>query len=264
MNSSRFQSFDPARLYARGESDRLAASRRLEDERWRRARSAGILGTVLIHFLLLILFRATPLPPASPTSAAGPAAGDLRAAAGGGSGMTMVEVRPQVSPQPEEEIPVPVPVPVPEEIVIEPIEVEAPAPDPDVAPAPPPSLPGTGGGAVGGQDGPATGPGTATGTGDGGGGTGDGGAADIIPPRPRGIFIPPSGRPASARGQEITVWVFVSESGRVDRSTVRLEPPTSDSRYNQRLIQSVAEWVFDPATQGGRRVPVWYPFQIIL
>jgi hypothetical protein len=98
----------------------------------------------------------------------------------------------------------------------------------------------------------------------GGGGDGDGGESRIIPPTPRGVFIPPPGRPNSARGQEITVWVFVTERGRVERNTVRLEPPTSDSRYNQRLIQSVSEWVFDPARQEGRAVPVWYPFQIIL
>jgi hypothetical protein len=86
----------------------------------------------------------------------------------------------------------------------------------------------------------------------------------VIPPTPRGIFIPPPGRPASARGQEITVWVFVRENGRVDGDQVRLEPPTSDSRYNRRLMQSVAEWVFDPARQNGRAVPAWYPFQVIL
>src|SRR5690606_1360602 len=127
-----------------------------------------------------------------------------------------------------------------------------------------PSLPGVEAPGPEGTGGPATGPGTATGTGEGGGGRGEEGTSAIVPPTPRGIFIPPPGRPASARGQEITVWVFVRENGRVDANTIRLEPPTSDSGYNRRLMQSIAEWVFDPARQNGQPVPVWYPFEIIL
>lgn len=161
---------------------------------------------------------------------------------------------------------VPQPVPVSTEVVVEPVEIppEEPVLEADPGPEVVASLPGVEAPGPGGNAGPATGPGNATGDGDGGGGTGDGGAARIFPPTPRGLFIPPAGRPASARGLEITVWVFVGENGRVERSTVRLEPPTSDSRYNQRLVQSVAEWVFDPAHQDGRPVPAWYPFQIIL
>jgi periplasmic protein TonB len=253
---------DPARRVERGEADRLSALRAREEARWRRARSIGIIGTTLLHLLLLLLFRQTQIPPYSPEASAGPPRGDLRAAEGGGSGLTMIEVRPEQAP-PEEVVPV---VPVPAEVVVVPPEVEPtpPSPAPAPTPAPAPSLPGRGAPGAGGDAGSATGPGTETGTGDGGGGTSDEGAARIIPPTPRGVFIPPAGRPASARGQEITVWVFVMENGRVQRNSVRLEPPTSDARYNQRLIQSVAEWVFDPARQGGRPVPVWYPFQIIL
>jgi periplasmic protein TonB len=260
VSSRRSLTLDPGRTIERGEASRLSAARAREDQRWRRARSLGIIGTVLIHFLILILFRSVNVPPPSPLASAGPAAGDIRAAAGGGSGMTMVEVRPERAPPPEEVV---TPVPVPVEVVVTPPEpVLAATPDP--GPQEAPSLPGVAAPGPGGEQGPASGPGTATGTGEGGGGTSDAGAARVIPPTPRGIFIPPPGRPASARGQEITVWVFVTEAGRVDRGSVRLEPPTSDSRYNQRLIQSVAEWVFDPARQGGRPVPVWYPFQIIL
>jgi periplasmic protein TonB len=253
---------NPARGTAYGDADRLARARQREEQRWRKARSLGIIGTVLIHLILLLLFRQTTLPPYEPLAAAGPAQGDLRPTAGGGSGMTMVEVRPE-QPPPEEEVPQPVPVPT-EVIVVPPPEVAPASPEPSREPAPAPSLPGVGAPGTGGNDGLATGPGTETGTGDGGGGSGDGGASRVIPPTPRGVFIPPAGRPASARGQEITVWVFVTENGRVQRNSVRLEPPTSDTRYNQRLIQSVSEWVFDPARQGGRPVPVWYPFQIIL
>jgi len=263
VSNRRFRPFDLSRSQTRAEATHAEAAKRIEEQRWRRARALGILGTVLAHFLLFILFRETTVPPTSSSfAAAGPAAGDLNAS-GGGSGMTMIEVRVQQEETPAEEVPVPVPVVEPVEVIV-PEEVEEQAAAPEVAPVAPPSLPGVGGAGTGGQGGPTTGPGTDTGTGAGGGGTGDGGVAQIVPPTPRGIFIPPAGRPASARGQEITVWVFVSEVGRVDRSTVRLEPPTSDSRYNQRLIESVSEWVFDPARQAGRPVPVWYPFQIIL
>jgi hypothetical protein len=263
VSHRRFRTSEPSTPLSPAQAARVEVARAQEVARWKRARSIGIIGTVLLHFLLLVLFRESVAPFTSPTAAAGPAMGDYRPA-GGGSGLTMVEVtvaRPQ--PAPQEEVVVPVPVIEPTEVVI-PEEVEEPAVTPDVPAVDPPSMPGVGAPGSGGQDGPTTGPGTSTGDGLGGGGDSDGGTSQIIPPTPRGIFIPPPGRPASARGQEITVWVFVSTAGRVDRSTVRLEPPTSDSRYNQRLIQSVSEWVFDPARQGGQPVSVWYPFQIIL
>ena len=86
----------------------------------------------------------------------------------------------------------------------------------------------------------------------------------MIAPRPRGILIPPSGQPASARGQEITVWVFVAADGRVLADSTRLDPPTSDRRYNNRLRQTVSDWVFEPARRAGQAVAAWYPFQVIL
>lgn len=262
MSTRRFTSLDVGRAFGPGAAERLAAVRAAENERWRRARAVGTIGTAIIHLLIFLFFGRTALPPSERFSPAGPPAGDVRAAAGGGSGLTMIEVRPE-RPQPEEVVIEPVP--VPEEVVIEPEPVEEPevAPDPDPGPTAP-SLPGVEAPGPGGEGGPATGPGTATGTGEGAGGTGEEGTSAVVPPRPRGIFIPPSGRPDSARGQEITVWVFVGENGRVDRNTVRLEPPTSDSRYNQRLMQSVAEWVFDPARQNGQPIPAWYPFEVIL
>lgn len=262
MKARRFETLDPFGGLETSGGGRLAAARQREDERWRRARGIGIVGTAVLHLIVLLLTRTITIEPMSAEAAAGPAAGDLRAAEAGGSGMTMVEIRAEQAPVQEE---VPEPIPIPEEVII-PQEVVAVAPVPAERSAPitPPSLPGTGAPGQGGQDGPAAGPGTSTGDGAGGGGTSDDGVSRVIPPTPRGIFIPPPGRPASARGQEITVWVFVTENGRVDRDQVRLEPPTSDQRYNRRLIQSVGEWVFDPARQNGRPVSVWYPFQVIL
>lgn len=263
-----FRSLDPARLHGRELHRLVDATNAAEETRWRRARALGILGTVLLHLVLVLSFRDTAVPIRETSAAAGPPRGDLRPS-GGGSGMTMIDVRLEVPPETpvEEVVEVPEPVVEPVEVlvpeeVVEPTPV--PTPDPPVAVAPQPSAPGTGGAGTGGQAGTSTGEATGSGEGAGGGGDGDGGASRIIPPTPRGLFIPPSGPPSSARGKEITVWVYVSEAGRVERNSVRLEPPTSDNRYNQRLIQSVAEWVFDPARQDGRAVPVWYPFQIIL
>lgn len=232
------------------------------DARWHRALRISLLVALVLHLVILISVRSTPLP-RSPFSAAGPNQGDIRAAAGGGEGMTMVEIRDPTATQPEEEpevVPIPVPEPVPEPII-----------EPEVTPAPdialeevPESMPGVGETGSGGDAGTDTGPGTATGSGEGGGGTEDSGDSGLIPPRPRGILIPPAGRPASARGQEITVWVFVAANGRVLGDSTRLEPPTSDGRYNNRLRQTVSDWVFEPARRAGEAVGAWYPFQIIL
>jgi len=46
--------------------------------------------------------------------------------------------------------------------------------------------------------------------------------------------------------------------------STRLDPPTSDRRYNNRLRQTVSDWVFEPARRAGQAVAAWYPFQIIL
>lgn len=262
MSLSRLQQHEHFAGLGIGGGDLAAEARDREEERWRRARALGILGTVVAHFLILFATRGVDVEPMlPPDAAAGPAMGDIRPA-GGGSGLTMVEVRAAQAPAEEEVV---TPVPVPEEVILpEEIVPVTPEPAPTAAEITPPSLPGTAAPGTGGQGGTATGSGNADGDGSGGGGDSDGGASRIIPPTPRGIFIPPSGQPASARGQEITVWVFVTANGRVDRDQIRLEPPTSDARYNRRLMQSVAEWVFEPARENGRPVPVWYPFQIIL
>jgi hypothetical protein len=242
-----------------GEPFRTATER--ADARWHRALGLSLLIALILHLAILISIRSTPLP-RSPFSAAGPNRGDYTAAAGGGGGLTMIEIREPSAPLPE---PVPVPVPVPEPIpepevdpeTTEPAEIEE---EDEVAV----TLPGLGQDGTGGEAGTDAGPGTATGTGEGGGGTEDSGDSGMIAPRPRGILIPPAGRPASARGQEITVWVFVAPNGRVLADSTRLDPPTSDGRYNNRLRQTVSDWVFEPARRAGQAVAAWYPFQIIL
>ncbi len=91
-------------------------------------------------------------------------------------------------------------------------------------------------------------------------GTTDEGRFRVVPPSPRGMIIPPTNR--SLRGQEIQVWVFIDEGGRVVADSTRLEPPTSDRGFNRRLMEEAAQWVFEPARQGGLPVSAWFPYTI--
>ena len=231
------------------------------DRSWRRSLLGGLLAAVLLHLAILFSVRSTPVP-ISPFAAAGPAQGDVSAAAGGGGGMEAIEFRvrqPQAEPQPQ-----PTPLPVPEPPIIE-IEAE---PEPELPPDADPeitlALPGVGTGTAAGAKGASMGPGTAEGRGEGGGGTEEEGGSGIVAPVPRGMILPPSDRPRGVRGTEITVWVFVTPQGRVVPDSTRIDPPTSDRKYNRRLKETAAEWVFDPARKSGRTVAAWYPYQIIL
>jgi hypothetical protein len=238
---------------------RFSTATQRADRRWHRALVLGLLGAVLVHVIAVLLVRGTVIPPQSPFAAAGPNAGDIRASEAGGSGLTMVEVRVE---QPVEEEVVQEVVPVPERIVV--VETPRPTPTPPAATVTPPSQPGTGGAGSGGDAGETVGTGAASGDGRGGGGTGDAGASGLVAPVPRGMILPPPDRPRSVRGQEVTVWVFVTDRGRVAADSTRLEPPTPDARYNERLRRSAAEWIFEPARREGRAVGAWYPFEIIL
>lgn len=237
---------------------RYDTATRRADRRWHRTLALGIIGAVLVHLTALLFFRTMVVPPPSPFSAAGPAAGDIRASEAGGTGLTMVELR--VEQPPEEEVPEAVP--VPEQIVV--VEVPRPVPTPPAGPVTPPTQPGSGGAGTGGETGQTTGTGAAAGEGRGGGGTEAEGSSGIIAPVPRGLIFPPPDRPRSVRGQEVTVWIFVTDRGRVVPDSTRLAPPTPDARYNERLRRSAAEWIFEPARRDGRPVGAWYPYEIIL
>jgi hypothetical protein len=96
-------------------------------------------------------------------------------------------------------------------------------------------------------------------------GRGDAGTAEegrfrVVPPRPRGLIVPPTQR--SLRGQQIEVWVFIGPNGRVVADSTRLEPPTSDRAFNRRLMEDAAQWVFEPARQNGQPVGAWFPYTI--
>lgn len=233
------------------------------DRVWHRLLGVGLLLAVAVHAALLLSMRSTALPPAT-LSAAGPRAGDYRAAAGGGGGMEMVQVRVEEQRAPAEEA-VPEPVPVPEvEIEVEP--VPEPEPDPSLSRLPEVSIaaPGPGVAGVGAGTGEATGPGLADGRGQGGGGSDAEGASGLTAPVPRGLFLPPQGVPSNAKGREITVYVFVNAQGRVIADSTRIHPATRDSRFNRRLREQAAEWVFEPARRGSQTTAAWFQYGLTL
>lgn len=212
--------------------------RRQERKIWR----TGLLLSALVHLVVFVGWRGTVIP-ASPFSARGPRAGDFRAAGGSMEAMNLSipASRPIIRP----------PRPLAVEVEVEPVVIEAdPLPDPA-------SVLGA-----------APGRGTGTGTGDASGsgpGRGDGGNADegrfrLVPPTPRGMIIPPAND--ALRGTTVEVWVFVDERGRVVPDSTRLNPPTRDRGFNQRLIREASEWVFRPAQQAGKAVASWFPYQI--
>ncbi len=209
--------------------------RRLREVKvWR----TGLVVSVLIH-LLIFAFWQVPSQVLSPFSAAGPRAGDNRAA--GGSLQAL-----QISIPPPRPI-VPPQVPLPTVIDVEPISFE-PEVEVDFASA------------MGDRPGDAEGPGIENGEGRGDGGTAEEGLFRLVPPSPRGMIMPPTNR--NLKGKQVQVWVFVTEAGRVVADSTRLQPPTSDRDFNRRLIQEAAQWVFEPARKGGVPVAAWFPYTI--
>lgn len=226
------------------------------DRRYRRFFRRAFSASVLIHLLVLLAFRERLAIPPSPFAAAGPRAGDDRAAAGGGTQVVALRITPpQVEPTPVVVPEVPKPVPEVEEVVIE-------EPKPQVVAAA--TVPVEGIAMVGQGKGTASGEGIETGTGRGDGGTDEEGRFRVIPPSPRGLILPPSERPRQVRGREIDVWVFVTQTGRVLDDSTRLAPSTGDRKFDERLRKQAAEWVFEPARRDGRAVPEWFRYTIIL
>ena len=169
-------------------------TRRQRDRRtWR----TGLLVSVLFHLLVLFGWQGNVIPP-SPFAAAGPRAGDNRAAAGS---LQALNVR---TPPPVPIVPPPVPIEV--AVEVEPIEFE---PEVEFDPA----------SVLGEEPGLDEGPGLADGTGEGDGGNADEGLFRVQPAQPRGMIIPPTNR--SLRGTEVQVWVFVDARGRVVADSTR-------------------------------------------
>jgi len=208
--------------------------RLFERKLWRNA----FLASLLVHLCLFLFWR----PPSvliSPFAAAGPKAGDDRAAAGGMQAMNVLT---------PPSVPLTAPlIPLPIELEIEPVEFES-EPSFDEAAV------------LGENPGPPGPPGLENGDGRGDGGTAMEGLMRMVPPRPRGMIIPPTNR--ALRGTEVQVWVFVNERGQVVPDSTRLRPPTRDGGFNRRLIKEAAEWVFVPAKRDGQPVAAWFPYTI--
>ncbi|NIP78952.1 MAG: hypothetical protein GWM90_07035 [Gemmatimonadetes bacterium] len=224
---------------------------REQDRRYTRAWRWGLALSALGHVLLFLIFSARPLP-LSPFSAAGPRRGDFRAAPGGG--MQAVELSRPASARPVP--PEPVPTLEPEETEVEP-EAEPPDEDaPVIALADQVAVPGT--------QGPTVGVGLLDGTGRGDGGTEAEGRFRVVPPRPRGLMLPPGDRPDQVRGREVEVWVFVTEEGEVVPDSTRLNPPTGDRGFDRKLREYAADWVFEAAQRDGRNVAEWFRYTLIM
>jgi hypothetical protein len=208
--------------------------RRRERPVWR----IGVLVSILFHAVLFFGWKGSVIPE-SPFAAAGPRAGDRRAAAGA---MQAINVRTRPT------IPIiPPPLPIEVEVEIEPIDFEQ-AVEIDAAAI------------LGEQPGLIEGPGL-----DGGTGAGDGGNAEegLYRPRkasPQGIIIPPSNK--ELRGTEVVVRVFVNEQGRVVADSTRLDPPTRDGGFNRTLIREASDWVFRPAVHEGKPIASWFSYRI--
>ena len=213
-------------------AERRVAERKL----WRN----GFGAAVIVHLLAFFLWWGE-AEPTSPFAAAGPRAGDNRAARGGLQTLNIrvPPPRPIIRPQ----VPLlsfdPVPLDELEEDQQQQIETASILGD----------RPGVGG------------PGLPDADGRGDGGTAASGLRRAAPPSPLDMIIPTTFND-NVRGQRVAVWVFVDEQGKVVADSTRLRPPTSDRDFNARLVRDAAEWVFAPARNGGEAVASWFDYEI--
>lgn len=224
--------------------------RRQHERRQIRATRVGLLASIVLHLLLLALFAGRSPIPVSPFAAAGERRGSDRAAVGGG--MEAIELATPTEETPTPPPPVPVPAPVEE---VPPAEEEMAVEVPAIALAVGTMTPGKAG---------DTGPGLALGEGEGDGGTEAEGRFRVVPPRPRGLILPPTDPPASIRGREVEVWVYVSAAGRVVPDSTQIRPPTGDRRFDRRLRDHASGWVFEAARKDGRSVGEWFRYTIVM
>lgn len=77
----------------------------------------------------------------------------------------------------------------------------------------------------------------------------------ISPPVPRSL-LPQWDPPSEVRGTRVTVRVEVARDGR-PTGQVRLEPPTENEDFNQRLRQTLTSLRYRPATRAGEPVEAW-------
>jgi len=226
-----------------------------EDVRTRRARErrvwrAALAVSVLLHVLVFLVGPRGSIP-ISAFAAAGPNQGDIRAADGT---MTVMEL----SSAPPTQIRRPARPIVDANVAVPELDTDQPVPEIafDL-----PALSASGVGSTQGSDsGDVTGAGISGSTGAGNAGTSLEGRSRIIPPLPRAIILPRTNE--SLRGRRVEIWVFVDELGQVVSDSTRLEPPTPDRGFNERLVGEAAEWVFQPARQNGTPIGAWFPYTV--
>lgn len=225
------------------------------DNRERRRRERSIWRTAFLLaaalHVLIFLFGPSGSIPVSPFAAAGPRAGDDRAAEGAMEAVALSSAPPDAA------IPPPLPVPDIEPPPPEDVEIEPDAlPDVDIE-IPELREPGVGR-TVGDADQDQSNQGLPEATGAGDGGTADEGLFRVIAPIPRGIMLPPDDPPSDVRGREVEVWVFIDAEGRVVADSTRLEPSSSDRDFNEELKARAASWAFRPARDGEETVASWW------
>lgn len=232
-------------------SARPGKGRRAVDRGYTRAIVWGMVISVVAHTALFVTFSARPLP-LLPFAAAGERMGDFRAASGGG-----LETIQLSTPTRVQDPPPPIPTPTPEITEVSP-------PEPELSQEEIPAIALGDEVAAPGSEGPAEGPGLEEGDGQGDGGTESEGRFRAVPPRPKGMILPPSDRPAEVRGKEIEVWVYVTAAGRVVPDSTRLRPSTGDRGFDRRLREHAAGWVFEAARRDGEPVGEWFRYTLIL
>lgn len=208
--------------------------RRRDRSLWRTAMGVSL----LLHLLLFLTWPDDPLL-VSPFSAAGPRAGDDRAAAGS---MQAMNIR---VPPSRPITPPPVPV-----FTLEPVEMIEFDEEAELEPS----------AFAGDAPGEMEGPGLEDGTGEGDGGNAEEGLFRVVPPVPRGMIWPPESDKLD--DIDLEVWVWVDARGRVVPDSTTLRQPTADRDFNRRLIAEASEWIFEPAKRGGEPVGSWFPYRI--
>jgi hypothetical protein len=106
----------------------------------------------------------------------------------------------------------------------------------------------------------SAGAGLPTGRGAGNAGTAASGTARITAPVPVSIFFPESH--SALRGRSIRVHVYVNALGQVVSDSTRLTPPTTNSSFNQQILQNAASWRFRPARENNAPVAAWWFYDI--
>lgn len=228
---------------SRGGADRFPSTASGNARRHRRAAAAGFGLSLCLHAAVFLAWQ-TRLEPLPDTTAAGPRAGDARAAPGGGV-MEVIAVAP-----PREIVVPPPPTAVPDHeapavVVRDPAAAELQAQFADLRSA---SFTGS-----------QSGPGRAAGAGEGDGGDDAEGRFRVTAPEPR-VIVPEWDPPEEVRGTRIQIRVLVSAEGRA--LDVELRPRTTNSGFNRRLIETYMRMDYKPGQRMGR--PIAAPAEITL